>query len=142
MNAPLARVTVESINAQIAASRPVRPWHQCAEARRLIQSCVEQPPVWEAVWLKPAHRETRDEYCGTSSDVRVVMLERIRQAAVEAIVSQGQSPKAQREFDRWQADTVEAVIIAANPVAASVDHMHAIAAGERRSAARDAEKED
>lgn len=113
MNAPFQRITVESINAQLAAARP---WHRDPEARRLIRSCVQQPPVWEAVWLAPAHRETRDEYYGTSSDPRVVVLERIRQAAGEAIVSQGQTPAAQRQFDRWQADTVETVVTAARPL--------------------------
>lgn len=43
---------------------------------------------------------------------------------------------AREEWDR----AVKRVL--ACPVAASVDHMHAIAAGERRSAARDADKED
>ena len=50
------------------------------------------------------------------NDPRVVVLERIRQAAGEAIVSQGQTPTAQREFDCWQRDTVEAVVTAARPL--------------------------
>lgn len=107
-----ARVTPERVDAQILAFRPapVRPWHDSARARHLIASCVTEPPVWERRWIAPAGRTDREEYLLVSHDERIAELTQIRWSKLDAIVSQGQTDKAKREFDRFARDTVHAVV--------------------------------